>query len=91
VRVRSGRPGGWNGNPRQTSARRTYRVLAYDALGRVTQERWKAGKSNHTFTTAYDPLGQIALRTHPTGRTVEWVRDPQGFLTAIRTDAGASS
>jgi YD repeat-containing protein len=70
-----------------------YQALVYDGLGRVFQERWTAGGSHHAFTTLYDPLGQVTRRTypaHPGSRTVDWVRDGRGFLTAIETDDGAS-
>jgi len=42
----------------------------------------------HAFSTTYDDLGQLATRTYPTGRVVEWERNAKGFLTGIRTAEG---
>ncbi len=72
----------------------TYRVLQYDLLGRATSEEFNVDKAKHQITSTYDALGQLQTRTYPREevcgspdpRTVEWVRDNDGYLTAIRSE-----
>jgi RHS repeat-associated protein len=62
------------------------RVFSYDLLGRPTIEiAWRDGVS-FQFQNAYDPLGQPASRTLPTGQRIEWLRDARGLLQEIRVD-----
>ena len=65
----------------------THRVLTYDLLGRPTQERYTifvANKDqNFDFENRWDPLGQTLSRKHPTGTTIEYQREPRGYLTGI--------
>jgi RHS repeat-associated protein len=61
----------------------------YDLLGRALQERTVSepylAPRTFDFQNQYDPLGQLRTRTYPNGRTLEWVRDPRGFLKEIRS------
>jgi len=65
-----------------------YTPKMYDRLGRVRNETYNAGSRLHDFTTTYDRLGQVASRTYPGSRTVNWIRDDAGFLSAILNGSG---
>ncbi len=58
-------------------------VVAYDALGRPTQERAVAAGKQFDFLTTYNRAGDVLTRTYPTGRVVTMNRDTRGFLTNI--------
>lgn len=62
-------------------------VRAYDALGRATRETHALQVGNGDelldFENAYDALGQLLTRRHPTGTVVTWQRDARGFLTSV--------
>jgi RHS repeat-associated protein len=72
----------------------TYRVGAYDFVGRTQTERYDAGGSYHDFSTTYTKSGEISSRQYPGSprRTVTWDRDARGFLVGLRsgTDSYAS-
>ncbi|HVP30214.1 MAG TPA: toxin TcdB middle/N-terminal domain-containing protein [Myxococcota bacterium] len=58
-------------------------VHAYDAEGRPLVESDTRGGSTLFSSTSYDPLGQPAARTYPSGDVVEWRYDDAGQLARI--------
>jgi RHS repeat-associated protein len=67
----------------------THTITRHDLLGRATTERVSTADGIFEFANSYNSLGQLAARTYPTGRVVEWRRDERGFLTSIVSDGGA--
>ncbi len=67
----------------------TLRVWSYDALGRVTAESQQVAGASLFFASAYDPLGALASRSFPDGRSLLYTTDEDGFLQAIRTGGAA--
>ncbi len=66
------------------------RQLRYEGIGDLGAETWEVGSHQFDFGMAYNDLGQLTERTYPSGRVLTWERDSGGFVTAVKTDAGAS-
>jgi|GEM_PF-2583032 len=65
----------------------SYFAGSYDLLKRPLEERYVAGGFRHDFLTSYTKSGEIQSRNYPGSprRTVTWVRDAKGYLTALRS------
>lgn len=64
-------------------------TYAYDALCRLTttttstSDLWPDGTQLPATTQTYNPRGQMASTTYPSGLTVQYVKDAVGNLTRI--------
>ena len=67
-------------------------TLVYDAQGRVIQRTKVIGTRSYTFGYAYDASGQVTAITYPSGHVVDYIRAPDGRVTAVqaRTTAGGA-
>lgn len=75
---------------RRSDASGTYITVAYDGLGRVTEETVLADGKTFPFAQSFTKLGGPATRQYPTGRTLRWMYDSRGFLTELRDDGGSA-
>lgn len=55
----------------------------YDVLGRVTQEKDTRGALNFTTSYSYDLAGNITGLTLPSGRSVSYTRDANGYVSGV--------
>jgi RHS repeat-associated protein len=69
----------------RTDGAGTFTAVEYDLLGRPTRDRQTINGSGLSFTTTFDPLGQVASRRFPTngGLTIFYGHDSAGYLTSI--------
>ncbi|MFH1022537.1 MAG: hypothetical protein V1809_04055 [Planctomycetota bacterium] len=64
--------------------------FSYDALSRMTQESLNIGGGTTRYTTkTYDAFGQIATRTQPSGREVDYTWTTLHQPHEIQTDVGS--
>lgn len=59
----------------------------YDAAGRVVEQAWRVDGTTYVLRLQRDALGRVLRLDYPSGRRVDYLRDGQGGVTAIRTAA----
>ncbi len=65
-------------------------LFAYDTMNRLDEVTPPAAGATGTLETtyAYDPAGNLALRTDPKGHETSWTYDLDGLLTQRTTEVG---
>ncbi len=79
--------GGNNGKGRLTGVtdQSGSSALSYDRQGRLTQDLKTIQGRAYTLAYAFDWDGEVTQITLPSGRLVDFTRDPEGRITAINT------
>lgn len=60
------------------------RELEYDSQGRVSKEKTVIDQEVFEYSLTYDPSGNIASRKYPSGYTIHYEYDSNGFLTSLK-------
>lgn len=60
-------------------------TLVYDAQGRLSASGRTIGAQSYDLAYVHDDNGDVVAMTYPSGRVVEFTRDPEGRITDIGT------
>jgi RHS repeat-associated protein len=74
-----------------STAASTTSILAYDAVGRVTQSKQKTGATPYPFSYSYNLAGDLETETYPSGRAVTTCYDSGGRVATVSGKATSTS
>ena len=66
-------------------------VIAYDQLGRITQQTRTIAGASHVTQYAYNTSGRLGSMTYPSGRRLVYSYDAAGRVSGISTAVGAAA
>ena len=73
------------------TAASTTNIVAYDALGRVTQSKQTTGATPYAFSYSYNLAGELETETYPSGRAVTTCYDSGARVAAVSGRATSTS